>query len=250
MSLIQALLLGLLQGLTEFLPVSSSGHLVISQNLLGLSQPPVLFDIAVHTGTALAIVVVLWPILLQLNKRLLGLIFVASLPAGIIGILLNAKLELLFSSLLLVAQALLVTAALLFATRFFITKAKRSQLQYLDAFIIGSFQALAIIPGISRSGSTIAAALFRGIQPALAFNFSFFLALPAILGAQLLQLPRLINLSSDQIPILLIGFFTAFISGSFALKLLKKLVIKGQLSVFAYYCLILGGLVLGRLFLF
>ncbi|MCG2692264.1 undecaprenyl-diphosphate phosphatase, partial [Microgenomates group bacterium] len=124
MTLIQALILGLLQGLTEFLPVSSSGHLVIAQHFFNLLTPPVLFDVLLHLATALAIIIVLWRQLLSLDKKTIGFILLASLPAGIIGVLLNSSIETLFSSVKLVALALLVTALLLFLTRYFFSQAK------------------------------------------------------------------------------------------------------------------------------
>ena len=240
MTLIQALILGLLQGLTEFLPVSSSGHLVIAQHFFGFLTPPVFFDILLHLATALAIIVILWRPLFSLDKKTFGFILLASLPAGIIGVLLNSSIETLFSSVKLVAVALLVTALLLFLTRYFFSQAKSTRLTWKNTLLIGLFQALAIIPGLSRSGSTISAGIFAKLKPELIFNFSFLLALPAIFGAALLQLKDL-NFAGSLLDLpLLIGFITAFISGLFALKLLKKFVSQGKFSFFAYYCLALG----------
>jgi len=240
MTLIQAFILGLTQGLTEFLPVSSSGHLVIIQNLFKLDQPPVLFDIFVHLATALAIILVFWPALIKLTRKNIFFIAIASLPAAVIGLLLNSQIQSIFSSLKLVALALFITSLLLFSIQFFLHKAKKNKPKLLDAFIIGCFQALAIIPGISRSGSTISSAVFMGLKPISAFNFSFILSLPAVLGAQLLYLPELTAVSNNQLPFLLIGFITALISGFFSLKFLKQLIIKGKLNAFAYYCLTLA----------
>lgn len=240
MTPVQALILGLLQGLTEFLPVSSSGHLVIVQHFFNLLTPPVFFDIFLHLATGLAIIIVLWRQLLTLNKKTLGFILLASLPAGILGILLNSSIEALFSSVKLVAAALMLTGLLLFFTRYFFSRAKNTRLTWKNTLFIGLFQAVAIIPGVSRSGSTISAGIFAKLKPELVFNFSFFLALPAIFGAALLQLKDL-NFSSSffNLP-LLVGFAAAFISGLFALKLLKKFVSQGKFSFFAYYCLTLG----------
>jgi len=244
MTLIQALILGLLQGLTEFLPVSSSGHLVIAQHFFGFLTPPVFFDILLHLATALAIIIVLWRPLLSLDKKTFGFILLASLPAGIIGILLNSSITALFSSVKLVAVALLITGLLLFLTRYFFSQAKNTRLTWKNTLFIGLFQAIAIIPGISRSGSTISAGIFAKLRPELIFNFSFLLALPAIFGAAFLQLKDL-NFSSSLLGLpLAIGFFAAFISGLFALKILKKFVSRGQFSFFAYYCLVLGFLLL------
>ncbi|KKS80444.1 MAG: Undecaprenyl-diphosphatase [Candidatus Beckwithbacteria bacterium GW2011_GWA2_43_10] len=240
MTLIQALILGLLQGLTEFLPVSSSGHLVIVQHFFGLLTPPVVFDVFLHLATALAVIVVLWRQLFSLDKKTLGFILFASLPAGMVGILLNSSIEALFSSVKLVALALLITGLLLFFTRYFFSQANRTRLTWQNTLLIGLFQALAIIPGISRSGSTISAGIFAKLKPELVFNFSFLLALPAIFGAALLQLKDL-NFSSSPLGLPLVtGFIAAFISGLFVLKLLKKFLSQGKFSWFAYYCLALG----------
>jgi len=244
MTVIQGLLLGLLQGLTEFLPVSSSGHLVIAQHLFGITTPPVVFDVLVHLATGLAIVVVLWPQILKLNRQLLGLIILATLPAAVIGFFLNNKIELIFNSLPLVGFSLIITAILLFSTKFIKKKSSVHNLTSKNSILIGFFQALAIIPGISRSGSTITAGLHTGLNPTTAFNFSFLLSLPAILGAQLLQLNKVANIQLSEIPVLMIGFLMAFLSGIIALKLLKNIVIKSKLHQFGYYCLVLGTIIL------
>jgi len=242
MTFIQGLLLGLLQGLTEFLPVSSSGHLVIAQHLFNITSSSVIFDILVHLATGLAIVVVLWSKILKLNKEKIGLIILATIPAALVGFFLNKSIEVIFSSLPLVGISLIITSLFLFSTRLLKTSTKK--LTSKNSFTIGLFQALAIIPGISRSGSTIVAGLHTGLKPITAFNFSLLLFLPAILGAQLLQLDKVANIPASQIPTLIIGFITAFFSGLISLKLLQKIVIKSKLYQFGYYCLILGVIVL------
>jgi len=239
MTLFQAVLLGLLQGLTEFLPVSSSGHLVIAQYYLGFTSPPVVFDVLVHVATALAVIIIMWPVIIKLNRRLVSLILLASFPAAFVGLFLNSQIETLFSSLTLVGLALLITSLILFLTKF-IKKSSPVKLSLQNTFIIGLFQALAIIPGISRSGSTISAGFFQGLKPQAAFNFSFLLSLPAILGAQLLQLNEVAQISPSAFPSLAIGFLTAFFSGLIALKFLKKIVIQAQLHWFSLYCFALG----------
>ncbi|MFC1627127.1 undecaprenyl-diphosphate phosphatase [Patescibacteria group bacterium] len=243
MSLFKVFILGLVQGLTEFLPVSSSGHLVIIQNLFSFSTPPVLLDVLVHLATALAVVVVLWPKLKTISFKYIYLIILASIPAGLLGIFLNQQIEALFSSTALVGLALIVTSLLLFSTKLIKSK-KHQPLSTKNSFLIGLSQALAIIPGISRSGSTITVGLHSKLKPEQAFNFSFLLSLPAILGAQLLQLNKLINISITDLQFIVVGFVTAFISGLISLKLLKKFVIKGKLHLFGFYCLTLGALVL------
>ena len=243
MNLVQGFLLGLIQGLTEFLPVSSSGHLVIAQKLLGFSQPPVTFDVLVHLATAAAVVIFLWPVIKSLKLDTLVAVVIGTLPAVVVGLLLNSRLDVLFNSLPLVGGSLLIPSLLLFAAISRYPKARSIQLTSKTAFLIGLFQALAILPGISRSGSTIAAAIILGVKPSLAFTFSFLLALPAILGAQMIQLPQL-TASSIPVSILITGFVTALVSGFFALKLLRTVVISKNLSPFAYYCLTLGLIVL------
>jgi len=238
MTVFQALILGLIQGLTEFLPVSSSGHLVIVQNLFHFTTPPVTLDIFVHLATALAVIVVLLPELVRLSTKQLYLIVIGSLPAGLIGLLLNSYLTDLFSSPKLVGFSLIVTAVLLLSVKNI--SFKKNPLTVLRAFIIGLFQALAIIPGISRSGSTITAGLHLGLSPSKAFSFSFLLSLPAILGAQLLQLNKLSVVNSHEIIILLSAFLSAFIAGLIALKLLRQVLRRGQFHYFAYYCLFLS----------
>lgn len=241
MTPIQGLILGLVQGLTEFLPVSSSGHLVIVQHLFYLKEAPILFDTLVHLATALAVITVIIKTLIKLNFRQIKFILIASIPTGVIGIFLNQVIEELFSSLNLVGFSLIITSAILYSTK------KQITLSGCDrgntpqkSFLIGLAQALAIIPGISRSGSTISAGLHLGLSSKEAFDFSFLIFLPAIFAVQLLQLNKLGDLSSLEYPTLLIGFTSAFISGLLALKLLKRFVINGKLYLFSYYCLALA----------
>ncbi len=240
MTVFAAIFLGLLQGLTEFLPVSSSGHLVIAQHFIGFTSPPVLFDILLHLATALAVIVVLWSQLLQLNLKTIGFILLASLPAAIVGLILNSSIETIFSSLTLVAFALLINSLILFSAQYFFSRAQSTALSVKNSLVIGLFQALAIIPGISRSGSTISAGILAKLKPQLVFNFSFLLSLPAVFGAVLLQLKDLSFFQAQLGLPLLLGSITAFVSGLISLKLLKKFVSQGRFSFFAYYCLVLG----------
>jgi undecaprenyl-diphosphatase len=246
MGVFQAIFLGLLQGLTEFLPISSSGHLVIGQKLLGLNQPPVFFDILVHLGTLLAVV-------FYFNKRIikfyqkfdnLKLIFFGTLPVALLGFFLNDYLETIFDSLLIVGLCLVVNAALLFSTLFIREEKKQiSQLNSFDSLPIGCLQALALLPGISRSGSTIVAGLRRQLKRESAFAFSFYLGAPAMLGAAILQIPEMFK-NSDHLATAFIGLVTAFMSGLISLKMLEKIVFKGKLFYFGAYCLVLGLLLL------
>lgn len=237
MTLIQALILGFLQGLTEFLPISSTAHLVAAQNWFKLQEIPVEFDIIVHLATALATVFVLWPVIKKINCKLVKFIFLAMLPTGILGLWFKQWEELIFGSLLFSAITLIINGLILLLPQFF--KKKSVDLNSKNSLLIGTAQGLAVLPGISRSGSTIVAGLLTGIKPTEAYNFSFLISLPAIAAAMLLQL---IDLPAGQWfnPGLLVGFLAAFFSGFFALKLLKKFVSQGRFSFFAYYCLVLG----------
>lgn len=237
MTLIQALILGLLQGLTEFLPVSSTAHLVIAQNFLGLNQPPIVLDIVIHLATAMATVIVLWPVIKKINLRLIKFIFIALIPTGILGLWFKQWEELIFGSLLFSSVTLIINGFILLLPK--IVKNKSKNLNSKNSLLIGTAQGLAVLPGISRSGATIVAGLLTGIKPVDAYNFSFLISLPAITAAMLLQL---IDLPAGQWfnPGLLVGFLAAFFSGFFALKLLKKFVSRGNFSFFAYYCLALG----------
>jgi len=251
MNYIEAVALGILQGLTEFLPVSSSGHLVIGQKLIGLSQPPILFDILVHLGTLLSVVVYFKNRFLKLKAKIILLIIIGTIPAGLVGLFLNHYIERIFDSLAGVGFSLLITSILLFSTKFIKDKFKQfNKLNWKNALFIGCFQALAILPGVSRSGSTIVAGLSQGLSRKNAFIFSFYLAVPAILGALVLQIPDIADLDSQSLNLGLIGTLTAFIFGLLSIKILEKVVYKGKLYYFAAYCLILGLLVLLKSFVF
>ena len=242
MGIFQAAFLGLLQGLTEFFPVSSSGHLVIGQKLLRLEQPPVLFDILVHLGTLLALIVYFRNKLFKFYKNFenLKLIFIGSLPAALIGFFLNDYLESFFDSLAIVGFALFITAGLLFST-FFISRSVKNlnQLNWRASLRIGFFQALALFPGISRSGSTIVAGLWQKLDRKAAFDFSFYLGMPAMVGAVLMQVSKF-SQNNGQLGYGLIGMVTAALFGFLTLNLLEKAVVRGKLIYFGFYCLFLG----------
>ncbi len=251
---LSAILLGLLQGITEFLPVSSSGHLVLAQHLLGLDEPEMLFDVALHIGTLVAVAAVFWRDLWSMlrglwardqegrqGRRLLLLVVVGTVPAAVIGLLFKDLFESLFSSVPAVGVALLITGGLLMVTRL-AGPASRGLMATGPgrALWVGVFQAMAITPGISRSGSTIAAALLAGMDRDLAARFSFVLSVPAILGALLLQLMHLNQAAPVGLSPLLTGAAVAAVSGFVALKLLIRLVRGGRLHLFAWYCWALG----------
>ncbi len=267
---VQALLLGTLQGLTEFLPVSSSGHLVLAQTALGLRESEVLFDILVHVGTLAAVLGYygkdLWRILrawlLSLGRgaglaggsgdereaasaRTAWLLILGTVPASLVGLLLEDAIDRAFSNPLFVAGALFVTGAILY------TSASRpagergeGEMTWRDALIIGLFQAAAIFPGVSRSGATIAAALFLGIEREQAARFSFLLAIPAIAGAFVLKGSALTEVSAASLGPFLLGTVAAAAVGFLALGWLLRLVRAGSFGGFAYYCWALAGVVI------
>ncbi|MBL0712895.1 MAG: undecaprenyl-diphosphate phosphatase [Desulfosarcina sp.] len=275
MTLIQAFILGIVQGLTEFLPVSSSGHLVIVQHLFGMQQANLAFDVSVHVGTLGAVVIFfrrdIAAILLALLRyrptwrpatirallapgspdaevRLAVLVVLGSIPTALIGLVLKRYEETLFASPLIAGVMLLVTGCLLYLTRRPQTAARAhpastrplAAISVRDSLRIGFVQGLAVMPGISRSGTTIAAGIFAGINPQAAARFSFLLSIPAVAGAALLVLMDAIGQGQiDPVPCLA-GGLIALIVGYAALTFLVYLINKGRLYTFAPYCWIVG----------
>jgi len=259
MNLLQAILLGLLQGATEFVPVSSSGHLVLVPWLLGWDPPGLVFDTAVHWGTLVAVVAFFWRDWWTLIRawlqgllrwdwsdpkaRLMWLLVAGTIPAAALGYALEDAFEALFGEPLWVSLFLLVTAAVLvLSERLGRGDRALNSLRWTDALAIGIGQAIAIAPGISRSGATISAGLLRGLQRAEAAKFSFLLATPIILGAGLLQLVGLFSAPAPeaQVPALLAGFLAALLSGYFCVGFLLRYLQRGSLYPFAFYCTWLG----------
>ncbi len=249
MSYLDSIILGLLQGLTEFLPVSSSGHLVLAQWLMGVKQPGVTFEIVVHLGSLLAILVYFREKILKLvhsiydpkfsqYRPMLAYLAIGTIPAGLAGVLLKDFFEEAFSSPKIAAVMLLVTGCILLSTRF-APKVKRP-LSSGRSFLIGIGQAVAILPGISRSGSTIAAGMLLGIKPTEAAEFSFLLAIPAVGGAVLLEFKELLNIDSSLVGLYLCGALFSFIASIVAVYLVLASIRKGKFEYFAYYCFAIG----------
>lgn len=254
MSWIEALILGIIQGLTEFLPISSSGHLEIGSVILGVeSEENLLFAVVVHLATAFATIMVfrkdIYVLLSDLFKfqnnesfRFCMAILISMIPVFVVGILFKDEIESFFSgNMVLVGSMLLVTCFLLLFAHY--KKDGDKNVNYFAAFIIGLAQAIAILPGVSRSGATISMALILGVERSKAARFSFLMVLIPIFGASLLQLKDYFEApQSHQIaPLsLMVGFIAAFISGFIACKWMLQIVKKGQLTFFAYYCLIVG----------
>ena len=244
MSYPQAIFLAIIQGLTEFLPISSSGHLVIFQKLFGL-KPPVLFDILVHVGTLGAIIAYFLKPLSKISKHTLLLVVIGTIPAVVVGLFLQTYITQIFDSLKLVGVALLMTAGLLLVSkRFKLLNRRFKYLKWQDALFVGIFQALAILPGVSRSGSTIVAGLARKLDRETAFRFSFYLAIPAILGALTLQIPDLIGGQVNYLSQGILGMIIAGAVGYEALKILEKTLLGAKFWLFGIYCLVLGMIIL------
>ncbi len=243
MTFLQAIILGAVQGFTEFLPVSSSGHLVLVETLFALESADINFEIIVHLATLGAIIVFFFKDLLRIRLLELLQIALATLPAVIVALLFKDSIESLFSSPRIVGIALLFTAALnmlsFFALRFL---KKNEELNFTRSILIGLAQAFALIPGISRSGSTVAIGLFSGLERQVAFRFSFLMAIPAILGALVLQIFDLQTTAlSDFLSLTnLLAAGTAFITGLLSLKLLELVIKKAQFHWFAAYCVIVA----------
>ena len=245
MALWEVILLGIVQGIAEFLPISSSGHLVVIESILGGGVENLEVNVALHFGTLLSILVVyrndLWPVLSDF--RLMSKIVVATLPVVVSGLLLKDLFEAASASALTAGIGLLITAGLLFVT----LRVKEGDkeipaITFRDALVIGLFQAVAPLPGVSRSGSTIVGALLMGVNRSSAANFSFYIATPALLGAAVLTTKDLLEEGSSGTPLgtIAIGTAIAFVVGIVALQGLLKIVAKGKIAWFGAYCLILG----------
>ncbi len=255
MALIKAILLGVIQGMTEFLPVSSSGHLVIASRLLGFQEQGLVFDVMLHLGTLLAVVIVFRDDILKMlyapfrwisgnRKRQVRhflyldiYIVIATLPAVIIGLGFKDRIEMMFSSTFVVCLMLIVTGLLMIITSFLKDRGKR--LNSFRSLLIGCAQACAMAPGISRSGTTIFAGMLLGINRETAARFSFLMSIPAILGAAVLQLRDVFiqPLLPETLMYIGAGTVSAAVTGYFAIILLLDVVRKNRLPWFGYYCL-------------
>jgi undecaprenyl-diphosphatase len=264
MSVLQAILLGIVQGITEFLPISSSGHLVLGKALLGVHTQGIAFEVFVHFGTFLAVLTIFWGDCWNILRswgtalrhpspghwslryqedpffRLGVLICLGTIPAVIIGLLFEHQVEAAFSHPLFVSFALLVTGTILLGTRW--TKPKATRFGMVRALIIGCAQAFAILPGISRAGSTIAAGMYVGVERSEAARFSFLLALPVILGACVVEGKELLQtgVPPQEAVTLFVGTIAAYVVGVIALKWLLGVIRRGRLDRFAYYCYAVG----------
>ena len=257
MSWIEALLLGLVQGLTEYLPVSSSGHLAIGSALFGIAgEDNLTFTIVVHVATVLSTLVILWKEIAWIFRGLFQFqwntetryvlnIIVSMIPVGIVGLFFKDTVEGIFGSGLLVVGCMLLVTASLLAFSYYAKPRQKESISLKDAFIIGLAQACAVMPGLSRSGSTIATGLLLGNSKATLAQFSFLMVIPPILGEALLDVLKLMkgeSLGGAELPMsaLVVGFLAAFVSGCVACKWMINVVKRGKLIYFAIYCAIAG----------
>jgi len=265
MTWLEALILGIIQGLTEYLPVSSSGHLVIASNFFGIEGADNLaFTVLVHVATVLSTIVVLRSEIAWLIKglfkgemnsavRYVIAIVISMIPVGIVGLFFKDQVEEIFGSGLFIVGLMLIVTAGLLAFGYYALPRRKDEISFRDAFIIGLAQACAVMPGLSRSGSTIATGLLLGNRKEQLAQFSFLMVIPPILGEALLDVIKLANGeqafgSIDTLP-LVVGFVAAFISGCVACRWMIDIVRKGKLIYFAIYCALLGlALVLTNIF--
>ncbi len=260
--LIKSIILGLIQGLTEFLPISSSGHLVIFKSFLDMETQGVIWEIALHFSTLLAIFCVFYKDIFMMLKsaclsfiklvsgesivnifkndphtRLFLLIAIGTIPTVVIAFTFKNTFESLFNKPGIAGYMLIVTGTMLWFTKYdFSNKSKKKNFGIFDALIIGAVQGLAITPGISRSGTTIATATFRGVDRKTAARFSFLLVIPVILAGMAVMAKDAITLKNDEVSFLIIGSIVAAISGYISLRVLIRIVNNGKLHLFSYYC--------------
>jgi len=248
MDLIQILILAIIQGITEWLPISSSGHLVVVQQHLGLQEVPLIFDVSLHVGTLCVVVVAFRKDIVEIVKALYKLDFeseegklamyivLGSIPTAIIGLLFHDIFKLLFNSTLAVGTALIITGFILYFSKL---RKNGEELSYLDSLLIGIAQGVAIAPGISRSGVTLSMGFLRRIKKEVVFRYSFLLSIPAVIGATVMESKDLMVGEVDMV-VLLFGVVVSMVVGYVSLKLLLKIVLKEEFHLFAYYCWIIG----------
>ena len=265
MTILEAIVLGVLQGITEFLPVSSSGHLVLTQHFLGIKESQVFFDVMLHFGTLGAVIIVYYQLIGSLVRtgfftlfqadfyrhprltisnspdlRLIWFLLLGSIPTGLIALLFKDSIEAIFGKPMVVAGMLIITGLILQLSR--LGQRRRQTETPLRAWhtpLVGIVQGLAIIPGISRSGSTISISLLLGLSPQVVAQYSFLLSIPAILGAVVLKLKDVGEITIAP-TVIVAGILTSFIVGYIALRFLLAMLNRGKFSIFSYYCFALG----------
>ncbi|HAN19216.1 MAG: UDP-diphosphatase [Bacteroidetes bacterium GWC2_33_15] len=253
MNWLEALILGLIQGLTEFLPVSSSGHLELGKHILGVEfSENLTFTVVVHGATVLSTIIVFWKTITELfrdffafkwneSTKYIVKIFISMIPVLIIGLLFEEQIESMFSGNILFVGLMLIITALLLAFTYY-AKDRQKEISYKDSLVIGIAQAIAVIPGISRSGATIATGLYLGNKKEHIARFSFLMVLIPIIGANLMSLKGTDFSQSSSVSVvpLIIGFIAAFVTGLLACRWMINIVKRGKLIYFAVYCFIIG----------
>ena len=253
MDTLQAVILGVVQGLTEFLPVSSSGHLQLANEILGTNLDPesnLTFSLTLHAATVLSTIVILWSEIWRLIKGVFSRTFteeqayvlkiiISMIPVGIVGVFFKDYIEAAFSSIVVVGVMLLCTAVLL-SFAYYAKPRQKESISYRDAFIIGLSQALAVLPGLSRSGTTIATGLLLGNKKESVAQFSFLMVLPPILGNALLDIVKGDFGGGVEVVPTVAGFIAAFVTGCIACKWMIGIVKRGKLIWFALYCALAG----------
>lgn len=257
MDTLQAVILGVVQGLTEFLPVSSSGHLQLANEILGTNLDPesnLTFSLSLHAATVLSTIVILWSEIWRLIKGVFSRTFteeqayvlkiiISMIPVGIVGVFFKDYIEAAFSSIVVVGVMLLCTAVLL-SFAYYAKPRQKESISYRDAFIIGLSQALAVLPGLSRSGTTIATGLLLGNKKESVAQFSFLMVLPPILGNALLDIVKGDFGGGVEVVPTVAGFIAAFVTGCIACKWMIGIVKRGKLIWFALYCALAGAVAL------
>lgn len=269
MDIIQAIIIGLVQGLTEFLPISSSTHLIFIQQFLGVNEP-LAFDVLLHLGTLVAVISYFWRDILQMiislfsslvdlfkgrfiseikkdqYKKLTWYVIIATIPVGITGYLFNSIVESLFTGVIIPAFFLIISGCIIYFSQRMNSgnKIDLKNMSLKEAIIVGCGQACAILPGLSRSGTTLATGLFLGLEKEFAAKFTFILSIPVIIGAAVYELKDVSLGGSIELTAWIVGFLVSVICGYLAIKFLLKLIEERDLDVFAYYSWIVGAIIL------
>lgn len=252
MDSLQAAILGMIQGFTEFLPISSTGHLYLGRHLFGLDEAGLFLDTMLHVGTLLAVMVVyrheLLAVVRQPFGRLATILALGTIPAVVVGVLFHRFFDTISKTGITIGWEFLVTGIVLWGADTYKNEGTKElqNLTYTDAIIIGSFQAAAIMPALSRSGLTIAAAIFRGVNKKTAAHFSFLLSIPAIAGGVVMQSRKLLDLSGEQMTYfpLLVAVVTSLLCGYAAIRWMVRILQRGSLKGFAIYVFLLGLVIL------
>ena len=241
-SFLEALLLSIIQGITEWLPISSSGHLAILHNIFGVQN--LAFDVFLHFASVLAVFFIFWRDIIKLfnfkdkeNLRYIWLLILALIPAAIVGILFKNQIASFFSSLFYLGVFFMISGIIVYSTKFSVPKKEKPS--WFDSVFIGVFQAIAVLPGISRSGATISSAMFRGLQKEAAIKFSFIMAIPLILGATVIEAKELV-LENPGFLILIASFVITFLISVITIKILIKIIQNRRFYLFGIYNFILG----------